>query len=89
MWADSKVVLGYLHGNTGDIRLMPSKHIEFAHRKAMSVLSYLSLRVALIVKVPSTLVSRTGSFLIAGTTALDLLLLGLSGKSSMVTTHSE
>ena len=28
MWADSKVVLDYLPGNTGDIRWLPSKHID-------------------------------------------------------------
>src|SRR3990170_116984 len=28
MWADSKVVLDYLPGNTGDIRWLPGKHID-------------------------------------------------------------
>ena len=28
MWADSKVVLDYLPGNTGDVRWLPSKHID-------------------------------------------------------------
>src|SRR5215216_5075518 len=28
MWADSKVVLDYLLGNTGDIRRLPGKHID-------------------------------------------------------------
>jgi hypothetical protein len=28
MWADSKVVLNYLPGNTGDIRWLPGKHID-------------------------------------------------------------
>ena len=28
VWADSKVVLDYLPGNTGDIRWLPSKHIN-------------------------------------------------------------
>src|SRR6266516_4735425 len=28
MWADSKVVLDYLTGNTGDIRWLPGKHID-------------------------------------------------------------
>ena len=28
MWADNKVVLNYLLGNTGDIRWLPSKHID-------------------------------------------------------------
>src|SRR3990170_8333395 len=28
MWADSKVVLDYLPGNTGDIRWLPGKHIN-------------------------------------------------------------
>ena len=28
MWADSKVVLDYLPGNTWDIRWLPGKHID-------------------------------------------------------------
>ena len=28
MWADSKVVLDYLPGNTRDIRWLPGKHID-------------------------------------------------------------
>ena len=28
MWADSKVVLDYLPGNTGDIKWLPCKHID-------------------------------------------------------------
>ncbi len=28
MWADSKVVLDYLPGNTGDIIWLPGKHID-------------------------------------------------------------
>ena len=28
MWADNKVVLDYLPGNTGDIRWLPGKHID-------------------------------------------------------------
>src|SRR5215216_7668139 len=28
VWADSKVVLDYLPGNTGDVRWLPSKHIN-------------------------------------------------------------
>ena len=27
MWADNKVVLDYLPGNTGDVKWLPSKHI--------------------------------------------------------------
>ena len=28
VWADNKVVLDYLPGNTGDIRWLPGKHID-------------------------------------------------------------
>src|SRR5215216_3964452 len=61
----------------------------FARRKATSVLSYLSSRVALIVKVPSTPASPAGTFFTCGAETLDLLLLELSGKSSTGATHSE
>ena len=33
MWADNKVVLDYLPGNTGDIRWFPSKHIDIRPRE--------------------------------------------------------
>ena len=54
MWADNKVVLDYLPGNTEDIRWFPGKHIDIRPQEGNSARSYLSLRVALIVKVPST-----------------------------------
>src|SRR3989337_2955889 len=61
----------------------------FTHRKAMSVLSYLLSRVALIVKVPSMPASPVGTFFTDGAATLDLLLLELSGKSSTGAAHSE
>src|SRR5215216_1521088 len=61
----------------------------FARRKAMSALSYLSSRVALIVKVPSMPASPAGTFFTCGAANLDLLLLELFGKSSTGATHSK
>ena len=57
----------------------------------MSALSYLSSRVALMVKVPSLPSSFAGTFLVAGGAALDFLLLPveLSGTSSTGAQHSE
>src|SRR3990170_8006388 len=49
----------------------------FAHRKATSALSYLSSRVALIVKVPLMPASPAVTFFTWGGVALDLLLLEL------------
>src|SRR3990170_3460486 len=60
----------------------------FAHRKAMSALSYLSSRVELIVNVPSAPTSPTGTFFTVGAATLDLLLVELSGKSSTGAAHS-
>ena len=54
----------------------------------MSVLSYFSSRVALIVKVPSTPASPAGTFFTWGAATLDLLLLEHSGTSSMGAVHS-
>src|SRR3989337_478816 len=61
----------------------------FARRKATSALSYLSSRVVLIVKVPSTPASPAGTFFTCGAATLDLLLLELSGKSSTGAAHSK
>src|SRR3990170_5025638 len=63
----------------------------FARRKAMSVLSYLSSRVELMVKVPPIPSSLTGTFLVSGGAALDFLFLPveLSGTSSIGAQHSE
>ena len=33
MWEDNKVVLDYLPRNTGDIRSLPSKHIDIRPRE--------------------------------------------------------
>src|SRR3990170_4642893 len=61
----------------------------FARRKATSVLSYLSSRVALIVKVPSMPASPAGTFFTWGAATLDLLLLELFGKSSTGAAYSK
>ena len=61
----------------------------FARRKATSALSYLSSRVALMVKVPSTPASFVGTFFTWGAATLDLLLLEHSGTSSMGEVHLE
>ena len=53
----------------------------FTRRKATSALSYLSSRVALMVKVPSTPASPAGNFFTCGATTLDLLLLEHFGTS--------
>src|SRR5215216_178659 len=50
----------------------------FARRKATSALSYLSLRLELIVNVPSAPPSPAGTFLVAGEVILDLFLVELS-----------
>src|SRR3954463_14510219 len=57
---------------------------RFARGKATSALSYLSSRVVLIVKVPSTLASPVGTFFTWGAATLDLLLLEHSSASSTV-----
>ena len=59
----------------------------FARRKATSALSYLLSRVELIVKAPPVPSSLTGTFLVSGGAALDLLLplAELSSTSSTVT----
>src|SRR5215216_5926207 len=61
----------------------------FARRKATSALSYLSSRVALIVKVPSAPASPVGTFFTWGAATFDLLLLEHSGTSSMGVVHFE
>src|SRR3989337_1718708 len=61
----------------------------FAHRKAMSALSYLLSRVELMVKVPSVPSSLAGTFLVAGAVALDFLPAEHFSKSSMGGQHSE
>src|SRR6266536_5566948 len=61
----------------------------FARRKATSALSYLSLREALIVKVPSTPASPAETFFTWGPATLDLLLLEHSSMSSTGAMHSE
>src|SRR5215216_5870850 len=61
----------------------------FARRKTTSALSYLSSRVALMVKVPSMPASPVGTFFTCGVATLDLLLLEHSGTSSMGAVHSE
>ena len=61
----------------------------FARRKAMSALSYLLSRVALMVKVPSVPSSLTGTFLVVGELALDFLPAEHSGKSLIGAQHSE
>lgn len=60
----------------------------FACGKARSVLSYLSSRVALILKVPSTPTSHARTFFTWGETTLDLLLLEHYGTSSTGVVHS-
>src|SRR3954469_24008076 len=63
----------------------------FGRRKAMSALSYLGSRVALMVKVPPMPSSLADTFLVAGGAAIDFLHLPmeLDGASSMVAQHSE
>src|SRR3954465_14256540 len=63
----------------------------FARRKAMSALSYLGSRVALMVKVPPVPSSWAGTFLVAGGAAIVFLPLPveLDGASSTVAQHSE
>src|SRR3990170_4666385 len=61
----------------------------FAHRKAMSALSYLLSREALTVKVPPVPSSFADTFLVAGGVVLDLLAVELSGMSSTGAQHSE
>ena len=61
----------------------------FTRRKATIALYYLSLRVALIVKVPSTPASPAGTFFTCGVATLDLFLLELSDKSSIGSSYSE
>src|SRR3954465_13489732 len=63
----------------------------FAPRKAMSALSYLGSRVALMVKVPPVPSSLAGTFLVAGGAAIVFLHLPveLDGASSTVAQHSE
>ena len=63
----------------------------FARRKVTSALSYLLSRVELMVKAPPVPSSLTDTFLVSGGAALDflLLLVELSGTSSMVAQHSK
>src|SRR3954463_10598898 len=63
----------------------------FARRKAMSALSYLGSRVALMVKVPPVPSSLVDTFLVAGGAAIVFLHLPveLDGASSTVAQHSE
>ena len=63
----------------------------FAHRKVTSAPSYLLSRVEPMMKAPPVPSSSMGTFLVCGSSALDLLLLSieLSGTSSMVAQHSE
>src|SRR3989337_2839163 len=63
----------------------------FARRKAMSALSYLASRVALMVKEPPVPSSLADTFLVAGGAAFDLLHLPAEfcGTSSTATQHSE
>src|SRR5215216_1880638 len=61
----------------------------FTRRKATSTLSYLSSRVALMVKVPSVPASPAETFFTWGASTLVLLLPKLSGKSSTGAAHSE
>src|SRR4051812_18803484 len=62
----------------------------FARRKAMSVLSYLGSRVALMVKVPPVPSSLADTFLVSGGAAVVFLHLPveLDGVSSPVAQHS-
>src|SRR3954464_4132185 len=63
----------------------------FARRKAMSALSYLGSRVALMVKVPPVPSSLADTFLVSGGAAIVFLHLPveLDGASSTVAQHSE
>src|SRR3954470_22588206 len=63
----------------------------FARRKAMSALSYLGSRVALMVKVPPLPSSLADTFLVAGGAAISFLHLPveLDGTSSTAAQHSE
>src|SRR3954469_6145716 len=63
----------------------------FARRKAMSALSYLESRVALMVKVPPVPSSLADTFLVVGGAAIVFLLLPveLDGVPSTAAQHSE
>src|SRR6187399_2445536 len=63
----------------------------FARRKAMSALSYLGSRVALMVKVPPVPSSLADTFLVSGGAAIVFLHLRveLDGASSTAAQHSE
>src|SRR3954467_9424090 len=63
----------------------------FARRKVTSSPSYLLLRAEPMMKAPPVPSSATGTFLVCGDTAMDLLLLSteLSGTSSTVAQHPE
>ena len=63
----------------------------FARRKVTIALSYLMSRVELTIKAPPVASSLTGTFLVSGGAALDLLLplAELSGTSSTGTRRSE
>ena len=81
-WITSLVIPGISNGCKANTSI-------FARRKATSTLSYLSWRVALIVKVPSAPASPAGIFFKAGAVALGHLLLGLYDKSSTGATYSK
>src|SRR3954465_8539417 len=63
----------------------------FARRKVTSSPSYLLLRMEPMMKAPPVPSSATGTFLVSGGSALDLLILSteLSGTSSTVAQHPE
>ena len=89
MWEDNKVVLDYLPGNTGDIRWLPSKHIDIRPQKGNERTFLFVIEGGADSESTINASSPAGTFFTWGAATLDLLLLEHSGTSSMGVVHSE
>ena len=82
MRADSKVVLDYLPGNTGDVRWLPSKHIDIRPQEGNKHAFLFVIEGGTDNEGTINVSQPAGTFFTVGTVALGLLLLELSGNPS-------
>ena len=89
MWEDSKVVLDYLPGNTGDIRWLPGKHIDIHPQEGNERAFLFVIEGGADSESTINASQPCGTFFTCGAITLDLLLLEHSSTSSTGAVHSE